>query len=39
MIGLRDGAVVYDGSAANATEKDFEEIYGRPIQPDDRLGQ
>lgn len=39
MVGLRDGQVVYDGSAADATERDFEEIYGRPIQPDDRLGQ
>lgn len=39
MVGLRDGQVVYDGSAADATEGDFEEIYGRPIQPDDRLGQ
>lgn len=38
MIGLRDGELVYDGSAADATEKDFEQIYGRPIQPDDRLG-
>lgn len=38
MIGLRDGEIVYDGSAADATEKDFEQIYGRPIQPDDRLG-
>ena len=39
MIGLRNGEVVYDGSAVDATERDFEEIYGRPIQPDDRLGQ
>ncbi|WP_426737906.1 phosphonate ABC transporter ATP-binding protein [Plantibacter sp. 2H11-2] len=37
MIGLRDGELVYDGSAADATEADFERIYGRPIQPDDRL--
>lgn len=38
MIGLRDGELVYDGSAADATEADFVEIYGRPIQPNDRLG-
>ncbi|MFB7892754.1 phosphonate ABC transporter ATP-binding protein [Microbacterium sp. NPDC056044] len=38
MIGLRDGELVYDGSAADATEHDFETIYGRPIQPQDRLG-
>lgn len=37
MIGLRGGEVVYDGTAAGATEKDFEQIYGRPIQPGDRL--
>ncbi|MEV8339505.1 phosphonate ABC transporter ATP-binding protein [Leucobacter sp. NPDC077196] len=39
MIGLRDGRVVYDGSAAAATDADFEQIYGRPIQPRDRLGE
>ncbi|MER3386991.1 MAG: phosphonate ABC transporter ATP-binding protein [Microcella pacifica] len=38
MIGLRDGRLVYDGPAAEAAESDFEQIYGRPIQPDDRLG-
>ncbi|WP_053352403.1 phosphonate ABC transporter ATP-binding protein [Leucobacter musarum] len=38
MIGLRDGRVVYDGPAASATDADFEQIYGRPIQPRDRLG-
>lgn len=38
MIGLHDGEVVYDGPAADATEADFEQIYGRPIQPHDRLG-
>ncbi|SDQ27911.1 phosphonate ABC transporter ATP-binding protein [Leucobacter chromiiresistens] len=38
MIGLRDGRVVYDGPAAAATDADFEQIYGRPIQPRDRLG-
>ncbi|WP_119698258.1 phosphonate ABC transporter ATP-binding protein [Microbacterium halotolerans] len=38
MIGLRAGELVYDGSAANATDADFEQIYGRRIQPQDRLG-
>lgn len=38
MIGLRDGEIVYDGPSASATDADFEQIYGRPIQPKDRLG-
>lgn len=38
MIGLRAGEVVYDGLAAAATDHDFEQIYGRPIQPRDVLG-
>ena len=38
MIGLRAGEVVYDGPAGAASDADFEEIYGRPIQPRDRLG-
>lgn len=38
MIGLRAGEVVYDGPAAEATDADFEQIYGRRIQPQDRLG-
>jgi phosphonate transport system ATP-binding protein len=38
MIGLRDGELVYDGPAAEATEADFEQIYGRRIRPQDRLG-
>ncbi len=37
MIGLREGRLVYDGAAADATDADFEEIYGRPIQVKDRL--
>ncbi|WP_061962367.1 phosphonate ABC transporter ATP-binding protein [Demequina flava] len=37
MIGLRAGEVVFDGPAASATDADFEEIYGRPVQPRDRL--
>lgn len=38
MVGLRGGELVYDGPAGDATERDFEGIYGRPIQPRDRLG-
>lgn len=38
MIGLRAGEVVYDGPASSATDADFEQIYGRRIQPRDRLG-
>ncbi|OCG72647.1 phosphonate ABC transporter ATP-binding protein [Microbacterium sediminis] len=38
MIGLRAGELVYDGPAADATDADFEQIYGRRIQPQDRLG-
>ena len=38
MIGLRAGEVVYDGPAADATDHDFEQIYGRPIQPRDVMG-
>ncbi|WP_111467058.1 phosphonate ABC transporter ATP-binding protein [Microbacterium suaedae] len=38
MIGLRAGEVVYDGPAASATDADFEQIYGRRIRPEDRLG-
>ncbi|GMA34192.1 phosphonate ABC transporter ATP-binding protein [Demequina litorisediminis] len=39
MIGLRAGEVVYDGPAASATDADFEQIYGRPVQQRDRLGE
>jgi phosphonate transport system ATP-binding protein len=38
MIGLRNGELVYDGTAASADDQVFEEIYGRPIQARDRLG-
>lgn len=38
MIGLRAGEVVYDGPAPDATDADFEQIYGRPVQPRDVLG-
>ncbi|MDT0158700.1 phosphonate ABC transporter ATP-binding protein [Microbacterium sp. ARD32] len=39
MIGLRAGEVVYDGPAQEATDADFEQIYGRPIQVRDRMGE
>ncbi len=31
IIGMRDGLIVYDGTAAEATDEVFESIYGRPI--------
>lgn len=39
IIGLRGGELVYDGPAGDATDADFEAIYGRPIQPRDRMGR
>lgn len=38
MIGLRAGEVVFDGPAADATDADFEHIYGRSIKAADRSG-
>jgi phosphonate transport system ATP-binding protein len=38
MIGIRAGEIVHDGPADQATDADFERIYGRSIQPHDRLG-
>jgi phosphonate transport system ATP-binding protein len=37
MIGLRAGEIVFDGPAAEATESNFEHIYGRPIKSNDKL--
>jgi phosphonate transport system ATP-binding protein len=37
LIGLRAGTLVYDGPAADVTESDFREIYGRPPTADDVL--
>ncbi len=39
IIGLRDGKLVFDGPPSQANEGVFEEIYGRPITADDRLGE
>lgn len=35
IIGLREGTIVFDGTADEADEKVFEEIYGRPLTTDD----
>lgn len=39
IIGLRAGEVVYDGPAKDVSEKTFEEIYGRSIRAEDKVGQ
>lgn len=39
IIGLRHGELVYDGSAATVTDKDFREIYGRDFTEDDLLNE
>jgi phosphonate transport system ATP-binding protein len=38
VIGLRAGEVVFDGPADGMTEATFEQIYDRPIRPDDLRG-
>jgi phosphonate transport system ATP-binding protein len=37
IIGMRDGLIVYDGTPAEATDKVFEDIYGRPIDEEKDL--
>ena len=37
IIGLRDGAVVFDGSGEEADEEVFRDIYGRSLTADDVL--
>ena len=39
IIGLRDGELVYDGSAKTVTENDFKDIYGREFTDDDLLNE
>lgn len=39
LIGMRAGQLVYDGSAADATDADFANIYGRALTGEDRLGR
>ncbi|MCI2947007.1 phosphonate ABC transporter ATP-binding protein [Staphylococcus caledonicus] len=38
IIGLRDGELVYDGPASEATEEIFNDIYGRALKEDEKLG-
>lgn len=38
IIGLRAGQVVFDGPVEEATDEVFAEIYGRPIQQEELLG-
>ncbi|MDF1521720.1 MAG: phosphonate ABC transporter ATP-binding protein [Trueperaceae bacterium] len=37
IVGMRDGLVVFDGTPAEATDRAFEDIYGRPIDEDEDL--
>ena len=37
IVGMRDGEVVFDGTPDEATNKVFEEIYGRPIDKEKDL--
>lgn len=39
IIGLRAGEVVFDGPVEEATDEKFAEIYGRPINKDELLGE
>jgi phosphonate transport system ATP-binding protein len=39
IVGLRQGALVYDGPAAGVSERDFAEIYGRRMTAEDVLEQ
>lgn len=38
IIGLRDGQMVFDGPVERATDEAFNEIYGRSIQDEEKLG-
>lgn len=38
IIGLRAGEIVFDGTVEEATDEVFAEIYGRPIDKDELLG-
>lgn len=38
IVGMRDGEVVFDGPASNVTEATFEQIYGRKIRAEDKVG-
>jgi len=39
IIGLRDGKLIFDGTAEEATDEVFEEIYGRTIKDEDIRGE
>ncbi|WP_379971191.1 phosphonate ABC transporter ATP-binding protein [Ectobacillus sp. sgz5001026] len=39
IIGLRAGEIVFDGTVEEATDEVFAEIYGRPIDKDELLGE
>ncbi|MFZ4451168.1 phosphonate ABC transporter ATP-binding protein [Salibacterium aidingense] len=39
IIGLREGEVVFDGPVEEATDEVFSDIYGRPIDEDEMLGE
>lgn len=39
IVGLRGGQVVFDGPVAEATDEIFAEIYGRPIEEAELLGE
>lgn len=39
IVGLRAGQVVFDGPVSEATDERFAEIYGRPIEKNELLGE
>jgi phosphonate transport system ATP-binding protein len=39
IIGMRSGELVYDGTAGNADEHVFRDIYGRSLTADDVMGE
>jgi phosphonate transport system ATP-binding protein len=39
IIGMRSGALVYDGTGADADEHVFRDIYGRSLTADDVMGE
>lgn len=39
IVGLRAGQVVFDGPVSEATDEVFAEIYGRPIEKNELLGE
>ncbi|CAM3827511.1 phosphonate ABC transporter ATP-binding protein [Alkalicoccus chagannorensis] len=38
IIGMRGGEVVFDGPVSEVSEKTFEDIYGRKIKEEDKVG-